>query len=112
MAVADCLNTRLKNISGGTLNFSYLPPHGRVLADDGAIEIAGDLMTYFHTGGRMNKRKLDAFIADLEAGRLAVVHTPNPILFDYANTISKMLRLNSGTLSSADPCYGAYDGES
>ena len=44
MAVVDSLRTLIKNTSGATKTFSFIPPHGKRLADDEETSVLGDIV--------------------------------------------------------------------
>jgi len=65
-------STIVRNTSGSTMTFSFLPPHGRTLTAGQEYSFAGDIQTRLGTGGRINKRKFDAFKAAILAGNITV----------------------------------------
>jgi hypothetical protein len=71
----DCLYTTVRNISGATRYFDYLPPHGRRLADDEEMSVPAELLPWMNRCG-INMRKLRGFAADLTACNIAIVQTP------------------------------------
>ena len=100
----SCLYTKVKNISGGTRTFCYLPPHGRTLTADQEFSFIGGLTE----GILMNRRPsriLASLEADLIANRLAVISSPSPVLYDATDDRSAMLKLDNERLYSIDPCY-------
>jgi hypothetical protein len=70
-----CLYTKVRNISGATRYFDYLPPHGRRLAADEEMSIPSELLPWMNRGG-INMRKLRGFASDLEDCQIAVLQTP------------------------------------
>lgn len=111
MAVMDttCLYSTVKNVSGGTKIFGFLPPHGRELENNEEFTVFGDVRQ--NLGGNrgaersVQRRDNAAFEASIAAGDLVVVQTPSPILQDLTTSASKMFQLDSGTLSTVDPCW-------
>ena len=105
----SCLYSTVKNISGGAKIFGFLPPHGRELASAEEFTVFGDIRQ--NLGGNrgsersVHRRDNAAFEAAVEAGDLEIVSTPSPILEDVTLEIPKMLKLDSGTLSTVDPCW-------
>jgi len=105
----SCLYSTVKNISGGAKIFGFLPPHGRELAAAEEFTVFGDIRQ--NLGGNrgsersVHRRDNAAFEAAVEAGDLEIVSTPSPILEDVTLEIPKMLQLDSGTLSTVDPCW-------
>ena len=87
----------------------FLPPHGRELAAAEEFTVFGDIRQ--NLGGNrgsersVHRRDNAAFEAAVEAGDLEIVSTPSPILEDVTLEIPKMLKLDSGTLSTVDPCW-------
>tara|TARA_Y100000004_G_C8923158_1_gene416367 strand:+ start:253 stop:627 length:375 start_codon:yes stop_codon:yes gene_type:complete len=105
----SCLYSTVKNISGGAKIFGFLPPHGRELANDEEFTVFGDVRQNIG-GNRGSERSVQrrddaAFEAAIEAGDLEILSTPSPILEDATLEIPKMLKLDSGTLSTVDPCW-------
>jgi hypothetical protein len=105
----SCLYSTVKNTSGGTKIFGFLPPHGRELAADEEFTVFGDIRQNLG-GNRGSERSVarrdnTAFEAAIEAGDLIIVNTPNIILQDVTTAGVKMLQLSNGTLSSVDPCW-------
>ena len=44
----NCLYSTVKNISGGSLKFGFLPPHGRELAAAGELTIFGNILDFLY----------------------------------------------------------------
>jgi hypothetical protein len=80
MAYSTDLVTRVKNKSGNSRFFAYLGPMGKTLAANATYDFPGDLRSMLGS----DTRKLDAFNADLIAGRLTVLSTPSPVIRDTA----------------------------
>jgi hypothetical protein len=102
---SGCFYTTIKNTSGRTLVASFLPPHGRTLAEDEIIHIAGDIRNAFPTGRGAGSRKLDAFLSAVEAGLLTITSTPAPFLIDEVTGDHKVLTLHSGSAQFDASCY-------
>ena len=102
-----CLYSTVKNISGGTRTFGFLPPHGRTLADNEEFTIFGDIRHDLggNQGGESSaqRRANAAFEAAVEAGELEIVNTPGMILQDVTTDLPRMIQVDSGVLSSLDP---------
>lgn len=107
MATYDSLQTKVRNTSGKTLAFSYLPPHGKSLADGEEATFDGDLLALLSSNPRF-KRKLAAFKADLASGRLALVNTPAPHAFDATLDITKVIGVDNGAVVATNPSWGTY----
>ena len=103
----ECLQSTVKNTSGGVLKFSFLPPHGRELADDAELTLDGHLVEAIRrTGGYVaSLRHIAGLKAALEAGDIEIVKTPNPVFYDPTNDETKMLKIDAGVLYAADGCW-------
>lgn len=99
-----CLETKVRNVSGKTLSFGYLPPHGRRLAAGEELSFFGNLVDLLSR----NKRKRSALVRDLEAGRLVIVETPSQHYFDLTDDVTKVLGVDAGAVEVNDPCWGEY----
>lgn len=101
-----CLYSTLKNISGKSMFFAFLPPHGRRLANNEEFTVFGDIRDQVGNSGPTRRTdRIKAFEDAIEAGNLVIVSTPSPILKDTVSGASKALKLTSGTLSVQDPCW-------
>ena len=105
MAIAACLQTRVKNTSGKKLSFGFLPPHGRKLDVDEIVAIDGDLMARLFASPRAN-RLLKSLNAALANGDLAILESPATYVVDNTSNAVKVLDLNSGSLAAVNPCWG------
>lgn len=105
----SCLYSTIKNISGVSKIFGFLPPHGRELANNEEFTVFGDVRQQL--GGNMGtersvqRRSNAAFEAAIESGDLEILQTPSPVLQDTVTGLPKMLLLTSGSLSTVDPCW-------
>lgn len=104
MPATTCTSTTVRNISGKTLYFGYLPKHGRQLIDGEEYTFYGDLSAYLAG----NRRKQDAYLRDLDHGYLALVSTPAPHYYDADLDVTKTLAVANNAIATADPCWGAY----
>lgn len=112
MPDTTCIQTRVKNISGSSKFFGFLPPHGQTVADTADVLIDGDLVDTLMRGGRQNKRKIAALKDALTNNYIEIIKSPGLFLYDSALTVVKTVKINNGTLSGEDPCYGSYTGNS
>ena len=101
MANTDCINTTVRNMSGKSAVFGFLPPHGKKLA-------AGEEYTFFGSVENLlsritSGRKRAGFTAAVQSGDLIVVSGPTPILYDATLDVSKTIQLANGTFSPVDP---------
>ena len=78
----DCLYSTVKNISGGTKTFGFLPPHGKSLVDDGEITVFGNILDAVANGFDRNtaRRSILAFEKALDTQQIEIVSTPSAIL--------------------------------
>ena len=108
-----CLYSTVKNVSGVTMNFSFLPPHGRELEADEEFSVLGDITNAVVRNQRStSKRYLDALLNSLNGATnggdptLQLIKTPNPILWNEDAEESKMVDIHNdpSALGLADPC--------
>jgi hypothetical protein len=102
-----CLYSVVKNTSGQSKTFGFLPPHGRQLDINEEFTVFGDvrqaMIRFERTEGRRN---IESFEAALRRGDLEIISTPAVILEDDSNPGStKALRLSNGTLGITDVCW-------
>lgn len=114
MAVATgCLYSVVKNVSGRKMNFPFLPPHGRELANNATISVPGDIrqeVLHARTLGRPNMRRFNALARALgnnatNTVSLEIISTPNQIVYDDTDNVSYMLLSDNATVGVADPCW-------
>lgn len=106
MANTTCLETKVRNMTGKKATFGFLPPHGKTLA-------AGEEYTFFGslTGllqAITSKRKRTAFENALKNGYIVVVSSPSIFLYDETLDVTKTIKVDNGSVSTADPCGVAY----
>lgn len=104
MADLASIRTKVRNISGGTLFFGFLGPHGVSLIDNEYYSFVGDLKSLVAGNARKEKALNDALDGDL----LRIVKDPLHIHQDTDNSVRYTLS-TAGTLAIADPDWGAYD---
>ncbi len=92
------MHTTLKNTAGVARIFSFIPPHGRELADDATVEILGEVIPQIST-----KRAREAYEDAVKTGELTIVHTPAVLILDDTTAATKQLILDSGSLAVDDP---------
>jgi hypothetical protein len=106
----DCLFTTVQNNTGGKRKFGFLPPHGVELAAAGQYSIFGNILEAVGNGSRGgSRRNQQALARALDRGDLTILNTPRQIIKDETTLLPKMLRLNSGTLTTVDPCWLTSD---
>lgn len=98
-------HTTVKNISGGTKRFGFLPPHGMELAADEEVAVFGDIREAVNRGDRFGKRWMDALANALENNELDIVNSPAPIFYDETLDNSKILVVDNGAVALDDPCW-------
>lgn len=98
--------TVVRNTSGGTRFFGYLPKFGAKLAAGADFVYTGDLMAWIGN----KTRYADQFEKDLHAGNLTIIQLPASVVFDATATRVRVLGVNSGTVTVGDPADGSYIG--
>jgi hypothetical protein len=102
----SCLFSTVRNTSGETKTFGFLPPHGRKLNNDEEFTIFGHVTEAIIRHDRTeSRRSVSAFLAATQRGDITVVSTPAPILHDEDGDRSQMLTFRGGNLGVADPCW-------
>lgn len=101
----SCLYSVVRNISGATMNFPFLPPHGKELDDDEELSIFGNLLEAVNRGDRFGARNMDSLESALAQGFLEIRQTPAPIVLDLTTDETKMLTVDNGSLVIDDPCF-------
>ena len=102
----NCLLSTVKNTSGGTMIFGFLPPHGKTLTSGQEYTVDGNIVEAVIRGERVtSKRHLDALKAALAAGYIDIISTPSPVLYDEANDSSHVLDIQGGALFAVDGCW-------
>ena len=106
MANIDCVNTKVRNMSGKAAVCGFLPPHGKKLE-------AGEEYTFFGSIESLlskvtSGRKRAGFTAAVQSGDLVVVSGPTPILYDATLDVSKTIKLDNDSFSTTDPFGVGY----
>lgn len=105
-----CLFSTVKNISGATKKFGFLPPHGRELEDEEEITVFGSITSAISRGEYVTDRRhqcaLGSAVAEEE---LAIVASPCYFVFDEADNASYVLDSDEGTPVSRAPTWGSSD---
>lgn len=100
----SCLYSTVKNISGSTMRFGFLPPHGVQLTDNEEYTVFGNILDRL-----TEARTRVAFAGALDSGLIEIVSTPAPILVDQNTYASRMLRIRNGVVGTDDPCWEDSD---
>lgn len=104
MPTTASLTTTVRNVSGVTKFFSFLPPHGRTLAAGETLLVDGDLRDRL----ARHKRKFTALNNALVNGKLALVDTPDEHYYDNVFDVTKVLDIDSLQVVLKDPSWGTY----
>ena len=104
MATYDkvCLYSEVKNISGVSKTFSFIPPHGVTLANNATHFVFGNILDVARQAGR---RVEVALAAAIDAQYLEIVQLPAPIIKTPAGTPKTIAIANNGTVTATDPCF-------
>ncbi len=113
-----CLNTVVRNISGTSRFYAYLPPHGRRLADGEEMSIPGNLLPWMNKSN-VNMRHLRGFAADLEDCRIAILQSPEQHVhvtgeagdLDVRRTVTihRDPSTNEDVVVAVEPCWECDD---
>lgn len=88
------------------MTFGFLPPHGKLLADDEEYTVFGNILEAVNRGNRIAaRRNQKALESALDSGLLKIVETPAAIIIDADSSESRMVKIDAGTLSSVSPCW-------
>lgn len=107
----ECLLTVVQNNAGERLNFSFLPPRGKILEDGERFAFLGTFLAASRTyNSSDNQRRIAAFERAVRGGLLKVIHTPHPILYDAFEDSTGVVAIEVGILGVDDPCWDAFSG--
>jgi hypothetical protein len=107
---AGCLFSIVKNVSGATKHFGFLPPHGRTLADEAELHVFGNIYdAIYRGGGYRNQRLQDALANALNDGDLEVVSSPCLLVYDDADLATYRLGVNNATFEVYEPSWDSDD---
>lgn len=103
-----CLYSKVKNTSGVTKTFGFLPPHGKTLAAGETAHVFGDIrqaMVRFERNEA--RRNILALEAAIQLGDIEIIHSDAVIVTDDANpgAAPQQVRLHNGTLGVAPACW-------
>jgi hypothetical protein len=106
----SCLYSTVKNTSGGTKKFGFLPPHGRELTADEEMTVFGSILEAVTRFERATDRRQHQGLASaLDRGDLEILGLPNPLVFDATLSAAKMIKVDNGSVVVADPCFATSD---
>lgn len=97
--------TTVKNTSGKTKRFSFLPPHGRMLANNETVTFVGDMISALYSPDKSTKRQIAALERALLNNEIEILHGPAPVLYDAGATQTKAVLLHNGTLTMVAPSW-------
>lgn len=101
----DCLYTTVRNTSGHEAVFSFIPPHGRRMAADEQLTVAGNLVD--RLAKQTSNRGFKALERALQSGALAIIATPTTFVYDEAGDATHGVGIAGGALGEVDPCWAA-----
>lgn len=100
-----CMYSVIRNVSGGTKNFPWIPPHGRELAANAEVSIFGSILEAVNRGDRFGPEPMDSLEAAVERGDIEIRTLPKPILMDELLDDVKVISLVNDALVLEDPCW-------
>lgn len=102
----DCLMSSVRNISGGSLFFHFLPPHGKTLASYGEYTCPGNVLSYVTLGLQGAKAALLLERA-ISEGLLEIKYTPSPVFWDKGRQRISLMQCYNDKLVVMSPCWGS-----
>lgn len=102
--IVECLETRVRNATGKTAFFGFLPPHGRRLSAGEVFRSNVPFQTLL--AGITKQRQREAFLDAIRDGSLRLLSTPSPVIYDPVTEEAKTLTVTGGVVGSADACWG------
>jgi hypothetical protein len=105
---ADCLlKTTVKNISGSTRRFSFLPPLGVSLANNQEFTAPGTINDWCKRTLRSSQpdRLRREVEHALEEGWIEIISTPVPFLRDETADSTHVIGVDDGEFLIKTPCY-------
>lgn len=103
-----CRQTTVRNATGGTRVFGFLPPHGKRLENGEEYSFFGSLDSLL--AGITKKRQRDSLLAALADGSLQILKTPSPVYLDEAVNEGRTLVVSNGVVTSSDECWQSSAG--
>jgi hypothetical protein len=105
------LVSTVRNTSGVTKRFSFLPPHGLQLANNAEVSIVGNIIEAVGRGDRGNGgRHRQALLNAIDDGDLVIVATPSPVL-ENGSGEPMVLVISGNTLTLENPCWESLSGD-
>lgn len=101
-----CMFSTVRNISGITMNFPFLPPHGKSLTNNQEYTIFGNVLeSLSRSNDRFGLRDQNGFLDALRKDWLEIRNTPAPIMFDETLDSVHFIGLDNGSLTINTPCW-------
>src|SRR5687768_763573 len=101
---AGCLFSIVKNVSGGTKHFGFLPPHGRTLDDDEELHVFGNIFdAIYRSAGFRNQRLQDALATAINDGDLEVKTSPCLLVYDVADLATYRIGSDNAGFMAYEP---------
>lgn len=101
---SGCLFSIVKNTSGDTKHFGFLPPHGRTLDDNEELHVFGDITTaIYRNGGHKSRRTQDALATAVNDGDLTIKSSACVIVYDTTDLASYRLGTVAGDFHAFTP---------
>ena len=102
----DCFQSTVKNTSGHARRYTFLPPHGRLLAANEEVVIDGDLLTQVvRKGDAHSDREIRALMNSVDQGNILVKQLPRPIIKDDLSGNPRQLRVRGTAVTAEHPCW-------
>jgi hypothetical protein len=100
--VAYSLYSTVLNSSGKQAVFSFIPPHGRTMAANEQLTVAGNIIDRLAV--KTSKRQFKALERAMAAGLLTIISTPGQFVYDGSAKI-QVVGVKTGALGMVDPIY-------
>lgn len=104
-AAVECLFTTVVNTKGTKLPAPWLPPHGRIMEVDEEVSVFGGVEALVARNHNNTNRTQKGLFYCLENEFVQIKKTASVVLFDAVAETTKVLRLNSTTLGTINPCW-------
>jgi hypothetical protein len=110
------LKSVIKNASGVTKTFGFLPPHGVELTNGEEYEIFGNILEALSNGRSRGaaRRQHVAFMAAIDRGDIRIISLPNVALVDKTSGNTVSLKSTANVVAAETPSWAttATDDES
>lgn len=106
------VQTIVRNVSGKTLKFGFLPPHGQSLANNATFTVSGDVWEYWPRSTQRRWRK--AFQSAIDTGLIEVRRNVRHIIHTRCSNHASVTTITAGDLvwwdSTIDTNVGSVRG--